>query len=143
MADQDEVNTYEIELLHPDGTRKAARVEFIEASAECRLKLLSEGIECAAVDSDCFEAFCTIRSQLLERGILPLCYASSRNVYPSEMARQMGSGLKAYRMSNGTPARISDLVRIFDSGPDIEPVSPAEQRAFFEQWLKSVMTRSK
>jgi hypothetical protein len=46
------------------------------------------------------------------------------------MARDMGEGLKVYKMRIGAPA--SDLVPIFEEGNDIDPVTVAEQRAFFE-----------
>ena len=30
-----------------------------------------------------------------------------------------------------------DLVFIFDTGPDIEPVPPEEQEEFYSRWLES------
>jgi hypothetical protein len=49
----------------------------------------------------------------------------------------MGRGLKAYRLELGRQARASDLVSIFDSGSDVEPSSVAEQRHFWEEWLRT------
>jgi len=53
------------------------------------------------------------------------------------MGRDMGLGMKAYRMIIGKHARIGDLLGIFDVGPDVTPATVAEQEEFFEEWLKS------
>jgi hypothetical protein len=87
--------------------------------------------------SDYFKAFCDIRLQLEPEGLIPFCYGASLNVYPSGIARDMGAGMVAYRFTQGFHARMADLARIFDSGPDIIPASVAMQREFFERWLKS------
>lgn len=55
----------------------------------------------------------------------------------SGMGRDMGLGMKAYRMIIGKHARIGDLLGIFDVGPDVTPATVAEQEEFFEEWLKS------
>lgn len=53
------------------------------------------------------------------------------------MGRDMGAGLRAYKMTIGKHARMEDLVFIFDTGSDVEPCSVLEQRDFFEKWLNS------
>jgi hypothetical protein len=53
------------------------------------------------------------------------------------MARDMGDGLKAYKMRMGEPARREDIVSIFADGADVEPASVAAQREFWEAWLES------
>jgi hypothetical protein len=88
-----------------------------------------------AEESDYFEAFCQIRLELEKEGIIPFCYGASLNVYPSGMGRDMGAGLKAYKMEMGRHARIKDLVEIFGVGPDIKPASVQSQREFWEEWL--------
>ncbi len=50
----------------------------------------------------------------------------------------MGSGLQLYRLKLGEPAKTDHVVSIFASGPDVEPVTVAEQRDFFDQWLVSL-----
>ena|ERR1700722_18017718 len=87
---------------------------------------------------DYFEAMCQIRDQLEVSGWRPVCYGSSRNVYPSGMCRDMGQGLKAYKMQLGQRAALADLVKIFDVGPDVEPSSVEEQKQFWEEWLRSL-----
>jgi hypothetical protein len=87
--------------------------------------------------NDYFEALCQIRERLAEGGLHPFCYGASLNVYPSGMARDMGAGLKAYKMTIGKHARLEDLVEIFAAGPDVKPSTVAEQRAFWERWLNT------
>jgi hypothetical protein len=42
--------------------------------------------------------------------------------------------LKAYRLEFGRQTTMEKLVSIFDSGPEVEPSSVAEQRRFWEEW---------
>lgn len=103
----------------------------------CQLTLEFAGETLVATESDYFEALVRLRQSLWAKGFVPLCYGASKNVYPSGMGRDMGSGLKAYRMQLGRHARQRDLVFIFDTCADIEPASPEDQRAFFESWLQT------
>ena len=104
-----------------------------------RLTLLFPGGEITADADDYFEAMCRIRERLEPTGLRPVCFGSSRNVYPSTMSRDSGSrGLKAYKLQLGRPARTRDLVGIFDADQTVEPVSVSEQMQFFEQWMRSV-----
>ena len=96
-----------------------------------------DGVHWKATESDYFEALCTLHVPLEARGIFPHCYGASRNVYPSGMGRDMGAGLRAYKLKIGVAASIQDLVSIFDTGDDVEPATLHEQRQFFEQWLKA------
>ena len=88
--------------------------------------------------SDFFDAMCQVRDRLEADGWRPLCYGSSRNVFPSGMCRDMGRGLKAYKLKLGRRAK--ELVSIFDSDPHVEPSSVAEQRRFWEEWLRTEKT---
>jgi hypothetical protein len=54
------------------------------------------------------------------------------------MSRDMGGGVKAYRLTIGRPVSRNDLVFIFDTAPDLDIVSPEEQRAFFERYRASI-----
>jgi hypothetical protein len=94
-----------------------------------------------ATESDYFEALSRIRTELERHGHVVNCYGASRTVFPSGMARDMGAGLKAYKLRIGEPALVSDLVSIFACGPDLEVTTVAEQRAFYQQWLASLRTR--
>jgi hypothetical protein len=35
-----------------------------------------------------------------------------------------------------------DRVRIFDTGPDVDPVTVDEQQAFYREWLRSISAGS-
>jgi hypothetical protein len=56
----------------------------------------------------------------------------------SNMAYQMGRGLKGFLVQLGEPARRSDLVGIFDAWPGMELASVAEQQDFKRAWLRSL-----
>jgi hypothetical protein len=113
-----------------------------EQGDDCILTLQFQHGEITARALDFFEAMCQIRRQLEAIGWRPVCYGSSLNVYPSGMARDMGRGLKAYRMEHGRRVDLADLVSIFDTGPDVNPCSVEEQRAFWENWLRSINPQS-
>lgn len=83
-------------------------------------------------------AFCTIRQQLEQESILVQCYGGSKKVYPSGLAMSTGTGILAYRLTAGQPAKMTDLINIFRSGPDVIPVTVSEQELFFKEWLKSL-----
>jgi len=91
---------------------------------------------------DAFSAFCKVREELSARGLLPRCYAASRNVVLSSMCYQMSSGLKGYLVRMGQPALLADLVRIFDVGPSMDLVSVREQQEFKRAWLRSLGLRA-
>ena len=57
------------------------------------------------------------------------------------MARDMAQGLSAYRMTTGKHVSGRDIVEIFDSGPDVIPVTVETQREFFQDWLASDKSR--
>ena len=121
------------------GGEPGERAQFIESEVggRCRIACGYRGIEIEGVGEDFFEALCAVRETLEAEGLRPLCYGASANVYPSGMARDMGRGLKAYRMTSGRHARTEDLVGIFDVGADVNPVSVEAQRAWWRAWLSS------
>jgi hypothetical protein len=41
-------------------------------------------------------------------------------------------------MTLGQPALMKDLIGIFDTGPDVDPVSVEEQERFHRGWLNSL-----
>jgi len=92
-------------------------------------------IEAAAADY--FEAFSQIRVRLEQERPIPFCYGASLDVFPSGMCRDMSAGMTAYRLKPGRKPERSDLVRIFDAGPDIIPAFVSRQREYFDEWLKS------
>jgi hypothetical protein len=119
---EDEVAT----ILTTDGAR------FFHISFHYRGRVIE------AEATDYFKAFCHVRLQLEAEKLIPFCYGASRNVYPSGMCRDMGRGLKAYRVTHGKQTTMQDLVDIFNQGPDVVPAYVAEQRRYWEAWLESV-----
>jgi hypothetical protein len=94
--------------------------------------------EIVAEADDFFSALCSIRADLGTRGLMPRCYGSSRNVYPSGMTRGMGVGGNAYRLYPGRRGQTADIVDIFDDGPDVDPVSVQVQEDCYREWLRSI-----
>jgi len=137
----------EITLIGPSGEKLAATVHcdtrhwtekrFFRrfSQRECTIQLRAEGFDLQSAAWDFFEAFCGIREQLGAKGFYPLCYGASKFVYPSGMCRDMSAGLVAYRMHKGRAVCEEDVVNIFDTGPDVEVSTVAEQRAFFDAWF--------
>jgi len=108
-----------------------------EVGGSCRLTCIVRGEMHHSEASDFFEAFSRLRRRVLEpRGLIPFCHGASLKVWPSAMSRDMGRGLKAYRIEHGAPA--SELVGIFDEGPDIIPSSVAHQENFAREWVASL-----
>ena len=132
-----DTTTHKVKLIGRAGESVDGEFLLDHSRNTCALALRFLNNELKAEESDYFESMCRIREQLECFGFRPYCYGASRNVYPSGMCRDMDSGAKAYKMRVWAAARLEDLVSIFDSGPDVEPVCVSEQRAFFERWLSS------
>ena len=107
-----------------------------------RLAVKFGGEEIARESDDFFSALCFIRAELGAAGLMPRCYGSSRNVYPSGMSRGMGAGDKVYRLYLGKRGRTADVVDIFADGPDVDPVSVQAQEAYYREWLESLTSDS-
>ena len=117
-------------------------ISYHAEDGQCVVRLLTPEHDLSAASSDYFEALCKVRLQLEVNGLLVATYGGSRNVFPSGMARDMGAGLKAYRLFLGQQGR-PELVGIFETGPGVEPATVAEQRAFFQAWLSSTTASPK
>ncbi|MET2825515.1 hypothetical protein [Mesorhizobium shangrilense] len=91
-----------------------------------------------AEEDDFFEALCQIRQRLEVDGLLPFCYGASANVYPEETIIEMSRGLMACKVQMGQIPQKTDLVDIFDEGPDIIPVFVSMHQEFWDAWLASL-----
>jgi len=112
-------------------------LEQSEVNRSCRLVCTLRGEQHSAEARDFFEALRILRRRVLEpKGLIPFCYGASLKVWPSGMARDMGRGLKAYKIEVGSSP--TELVGIFDSGPDIIPAAVAAQENFAREWLASL-----
>ena len=114
----------------------AARVHV--DSDDCQIDLSFDGHSMTGTGDDFFEAFCRIREQLEPMGLLPNCYAAHLHAFPSGMSRDMGGGVKLYRLTLGSQARTDDLIHMFETDDDVSPSTVADQRAFFDKWLASL-----
>lgn len=128
---------HHLKLIGGDVNEQAVFAED-ERGDDCILTCTYRGKTISAEAPDFFEALCGIRLQLEADGLIPFCYGASLNVYPSPMARGMGGGLKAYRLTRGAPARTADLVAIFSEGSDVVPASVEAQANFYDDWLGSL-----
>ena len=121
-----------------DGERATVEINAVENRClhTCRYRDKTISSEAA----DFFDALISIRRQLQRDGLMPYCYGASLNVFPSAMARDMGQGLRAYKLTPGKHAKIADLVDIFDEGTDVVPADVDTQEQFYRDWLGSPRT---
>jgi hypothetical protein len=115
-----------------------ADVSIHAENRRCVLDLSLGTLEVSGQGADYFEALCEVRLKLEERGLLVASYGGSRNLFLSGMCRDMGAGLDGYRVTLGKKPGRENLVGIFDTGPDVQPATVAEQRAFQREWLRSI-----
>ena len=128
--------TFSVRLVGgSDGER--ATFEINDAGNRCLLICRYRDTTISAEAADFFDALISIRRQLQLEGLIPYCYGASLNVFPSAMARDMGQGLRAYKMTRGKHAKMADLVDIFDEGADVVPADVDAQEKFFRDWLGS------
>ncbi len=111
--------------------------EFDEERDRCLLTCRYRDNAISSEAMDYFEALALIRRQLEPEGLIPYCYGASLNVFPSGMGRDMGQGLRAYKMTLGKHAKMTDLVDIFDEGVDIVHADVDAQEQFYRNWLET------
>ena len=103
----------------------------------CRLVCVVRGETHHADEADFFEALRKIRKRVLEPiGLIPFCYGASLKVWPSAMSRDMGRGLKAYKIELGAPT--TEIAGIFEEGPDVVPATVQRQEEFARAWFASL-----
>jgi hypothetical protein len=137
---------FDLELVDASGN-----VVHATAAVDCRdwtengfrktqvtLEIRWPGGEATGVDWHYHAALCRVREQLAGVGLTPRCYGACRNLVLSGMCVDMGLGARGYLVRLGQPARMSDLVDIFQSGPEMDLASVAEQATFKELWLRSL-----
>lgn len=105
-------------------------------SDEYQVEVIFEGRRILGAGGDYFEALLQVRQRLEADGMLVGLVGAERDVWPSPMARSMGGGLRAYRMTLGQQARTADLVDIFASSD--APARVSEQEAFRTAWIESL-----
>ena len=121
-----------------DGRITLEEAEAKDGNSLCKVMLSFSDKKAFGEGEDFFDALIALRQTLEREGIFLLIYGASRNVWPSSMSRNMGAGTQAYRMEKGRQALRDDLVNIFETGPDIDPCTIAEQEKYKDEWLVSL-----
>ena len=85
-----------------------------------------------------FRALQDLRRKLETVNIQILCNGAAKNVYPSPMLMGMGPCRKAFKLQCGRPAKMSDLIEIFDFDETLEFTDVDTQNAFYSHWVKSL-----
>lgn len=85
--------------------------------------------------TDYFEALSQIRTKLEAKGIRLLCWGAGRNVWPSHMQRDMGTGIEAHELLED--GRSGPERWIFDYAPPEMIATVAEHKRYAEQWLQT------
>jgi len=137
------MTTYTINILPPSGAVQPATLD-VTGEDNLSVTFRNDALgKFETSDSDLFEAMVKLRLWLEPKGYKLLCNAARRDVYPSRMARQMSGGFRAYKMTMGKPAEMSDRVKILDPAPAESVASVAEQSAFYQAWYDSVVAAAK
>jgi hypothetical protein len=131
-----ERDIYPIDVLS-NGILQPGTIEVVELDRNWRLILETAGRHEEVDASDCFHALQLLREKIRPDGYDIVCYGSSRHVYPSGMSRDMSGGLMAHKLYVGQQGQMKDVVRIFDTGPDVDLASAEEQDAFYQSWFGS------
>ena len=87
---------------------------------------------------DYFDCLVQIRETFEKDGYKILCNGARYDVYPSQMSRQMGKGLKAYKLTIGKQATEKDLVDIFDPTDAARIGTVEQQKKYYDDWIKSL-----
>lgn len=106
---------------------------------ECRiiLRWLDNEIDC--VDWNWFESLKRVREHLAVQNLCLMCYGASRNIVVTGMLINMGLGMKVYKgVQLGEFPCLNQLVNLFGSGEDVEPISVEEQEKFQREWAASL-----
>lgn len=110
--------------------------EFNDDMVKIEVKIMD--VKYSAIKYDFFTALQELRRNLEKDRIYVLCNGAALNVYPSPMQLSMGTGTKAYVNYISKPAKMDDVVNIFDCDSTLEFVSVKEQDEFHKQWLNSI-----
>ena len=130
------MNEYTIFFNMPDGSEAEGIIQHRDNDSTHWIRVSIGDIQVFGDGGDYFDSLAKARDRLIGKGIFPNCYGASKKVWPSAMSRDMGSGLKAYKIQIGDPA--TEIVSIFDSGKDVEISTPKEQKEYANQWFDSL-----
>ena len=132
----------EIEVLKSDGSRIPGTLTlWTESPSEAdRVELLLEtgGATFSVVERDFWKALVGLRELMEHKDLRPVVYGASRNVTSSDKSVEVSHGLYGYRLTLGKLAVREDLVHIFETGDDVDPVLVSEQEEFARRWFDSL-----
>ena len=103
-----------------------------ENGGDCKLVLHFRGRQIIAQDWSFWHALIAIRKQIEPEGLIPICYGTSLDVWPSGMCCDAGGWL-AYYMHEDKERR---KVCIFETGPEVIPSTIRDQQAYCMDMLE-------
>ena len=133
--------TIETLILLPNGQNLSAMFELDFGTQEdetVSVKLIFANRKLFSKGDTFWEALTKLRIDLEKENILIACFGSCANVYPSPMILNMGEGRQAYRLTHREQAKKKNLVDIFESDNDVQPVTVKEQENYYSKWLTSL-----
>lgn len=117
--------------------RIESRLFLNEEGEMYQIELEMQGSSFSAEGENYFDALVKLRKKIELQNIKLLCKGCSRFVYPSPMMLSMGDAMQAYSLTLGKPARLKDIVNIFEPCRYDEYASVDEQYAYYEKWIVS------
>lgn len=102
------------------------------------LRLTFGDIMITKICDNFFYALLALRVELESLNLQICCNGAAESVYPSPMFLSMGVARKAYKLTFGKQALMTDLVDIFDYDETLEFVSIELQEKYYEKWANSV-----
>ena len=132
---------YNVTLVSQRRSPQIAAARVHVDSDDCCIELSFDEYLLTGTGDDFFESFCKIREQLEAMELLPLCYAAHLHAFPSPMSRSMGGGLQLYLLTLGAPARLRDLIHMFEVDDKVIPSTVSDQQAFYDKWLASLISK--
>lgn len=94
--------------------------------------------EWQANEKDYSNSLAEIRKEMEVLDLYPLCNGCCQDVVLSRMGRQMSAGRKAYKVTLGKQALMSDLVDIFEPAPKERVSTLNEQQEYYKKWTESL-----
>lgn len=125
-------------LCVKDGLEMDTIIELTENGDCVKIKFILGKIIIEKESETYFEALVKLRKDLEKINIKLLCKGCCKNVYPSGMILNMGTGRKAYTLSYGEQARMNSLVDIFTPCSVDQYATVQQQADFFKSWIKSI-----
>ncbi|MBQ6946055.1 MAG: hypothetical protein IJN43_17300 [Ruminococcus sp.] len=114
--------------------------EFDDIKETISLFVDINGKKITAESDNCFNAMVKIRRQLETVHQQLMCKGARRDVYPSPMQMRMGECREAYMLSMGKPARLNQIVNIFDVENEISICTTVdEQERYYAEWVQSLV----